>query len=66
MESADGVVFFFLNGEKHNCSNYRLFNLSWIPGKIQEQIIKQSICKHLEEYKVLRSNQHNFVKYKLC
>lgn len=59
--------FFFLkNKEKHNCSNYRLFSLSWIPGKIQEQIIKQSICKHLEEYKVLHSNQHDFVKYKLC
>ena len=58
--------FFFLNREKHNCSNYRLFSLSWIPGKIQKQIIKQSICKHLEEYKVLRSNQHDFVNCKLC
>lgn len=60
------LLFFFLNREKHNHSNYRLFSLSWIPGKIQEQIIKQSICNHLEEHKVLGSNQRDFVKYKLC
>ena len=56
----------FFNWGKLNHGNYRLFSLSGIPGKIQEQIIKQSICNHLEEHRVLSSNQRDFVKYKLC
>lgn len=36
-----------------------------MPGKIQEQIIKQSICNHLEEHKVLGSNQRDFCEVQI-
>ena len=37
-----------------------------ITGKIQKQIIKQSIYKHLQDDKVIKISQHRFVKNKLC
>lgn len=36
-----------------------------MPGKIQEQIIKQSICNHLEEHEVLGSNQRDFCEVQI-
>lgn len=37
-----------------------------IPRLILEQIIEQSIYNHLEEQKLVGSNQHGSVKSKLC
>ncbi|CAM4578709.1 unnamed protein product [Lepidochelys olivacea] len=53
-------------GNKDNPGNYRPVSLMSVPRKIMEQIIKQSICKHLENNKVINNSQHGFVKNKLC
>ena len=52
--------------EKNDAGNYRPVSLTLTPRLILEQIIKQSIYNHLEEQKLVGSNQHGFVKSKLC
>ncbi|KAF7249370.1 Follistatin-related protein 4 [Varanus komodoensis] len=58
-------VLIFKKGKKEpvNCSPV---SLTSIPGKILEQTIKQSVCKHLENNAVITRGQHGFLKSKSC
>ncbi|CAM5090233.1 unnamed protein product [Natator depressus] len=60
------VVPIFKKGKKENPGNYRPLSLTSVPGKIIEQVLKQSILKHIEDRKVIRNNQHGFTKGKSC
>ncbi|CAM5178580.1 unnamed protein product [Eretmochelys imbricata] len=60
------IASMFLKGKKENLENYRPFSLISVPGKIMEQVLKESILKHLEERKVIRNSQHGFTKGKSC
>ncbi|CAM5146926.1 unnamed protein product [Eretmochelys imbricata] len=43
-----------------------MVSLSSVHGKIMEQVVKETILKHLEERKVIRNSQHGFTKGKTC
>ncbi|XP_050792312.1 myoD family inhibitor domain-containing protein isoform X1 [Gopherus flavomarginatus] len=60
------VVPIFIKGKEEDPGNYRPVSLSSMPGKIMEQVLKESILKHLEEKKVIRNSQHGFTKGKSC
>ena len=47
------VVHIYKKGKKKETGNYRPVSLTSIPGKILEQTIKQSLCKHLENKAVI-------------
>lgn len=54
----------FEKGKWEDLGNHRPVSLALILRKMQEQIIEQSICKHLEENKVIRNSLLGFVKNK--
>ncbi|CAM5171140.1 unnamed protein product [Natator depressus] len=60
------VVPIFKKGKKADPGNYRPVSFTSVPGKIMEQVLKESILKHLEERKSIRNSQHGFTKDKSC
>ncbi|KFW05647.1 RNA-directed DNA polymerase from mobile element jockey, partial [Fulmarus glacialis] len=47
------VTFIFKKGKKEDPGNYRPVSLTWIPGKVMEQLILETISRHIKEKKII-------------
>lgn len=55
----------FQKGKKEGPDNYRVVSLTTIPGKAMEQLILETISRHMKDKMVIRSSQHGITKGKL-
>ncbi|PKU42697.1 rna-directed dna polymerase from mobile element jockey-like [Limosa lapponica baueri] len=60
------VTAIFRNGKMEEPGNYRPASLSSVPGKIMEQILLETLLRHMENKEIIGDSQHGVTKGKLC